>query len=368
MSKSFLFKILRVLFLIGMLIISYLLFSYTFKVLYPIIVAMVMSYVINPFVNVLEKKLKFPRPIAAITVISALFLFMISTIYLIVAEVIQGTAYLANKIPEQFHAFITYMENFFNTTILPIYEKLMSIFHTLEPAQQLNIQEHIQQLASHIATTGASFLQDFLLKIPEFITMLPNSLTVFVFIVLATFLITNDWHRLEAATKKVIPFSVKTSTEHVLKHLKKAIFGFAKAQLILMFITAGVIFIGLLFFQVEHALTIALLAAAADLLPYVGTGIVFLPWIIYLFITANYSMTISLILLYMFIVILRQVLEPKILSTSIGINPLAALIALFIGIQLWGFLGIIVAPILLVVLNAFHQAGVTKQLWQFIKG
>ncbi|UJL45043.1 sporulation integral membrane protein YtvI [Virgibacillus sp. NKC19-16] len=368
MSKSFLFKILRVLFLIITVFISYLLIQYTFPILYPILVAMVMSYLINPFVNLLENKLKFPRPVAAITVISTMFGIVISAIFLIVAEVIQGTAYLANKIPEQFHAFITYMEDFFNTTILPIYEKLLSFFHTLDPSQQLNIQEHIQQLASHIATTGATFLQDFLLKIPDFITMLPNSLTVFVFIVLATFLITNDWYRLEKSTKKIIPSSVKTSTGHVLKHLKKAMFGFAKAQLILISITAGIIFIGLLFFQVEHALTIALLASAADLLPYVGTGIIFIPWIIYLFITGEYSMTISLILLYMFIIVLRQILEPKILSTSIGLHPLAALVALFIGLQLWGFIGIIVAPILLVVLNAFHQAGVTKQLWLFIKG
>ncbi|MBY7143848.1 sporulation integral membrane protein YtvI [Virgibacillus sp. NKC19-3] len=368
MSKSFLFKILRVLFLIGTLLISYLLISYTFPILYPIIVAVIISYLINPFVTILENKLKFPRPIAVFTVICTMFSFVLSTVFLIIAEIIQGTAFLADKVPEHFHALITLMEDFFNTTILPAYEKLMSFFHMLDASHQVTITEHIQQFASHIATTGAAYLQDFLLKIPAVLSMLPNSLTVFVFIVLATFLITNDWNRLVKSAKRIIPSSVKTSTGEVLNHLKKAIFGFAKAQVILISITAGIIFIGLLFFQVEHALTIALLAAAADLLPYVGTGIIFIPWIIYLFITAEYSMTISLILLYMFIIVLRQVLEPKILSTSIGLHPLAVLVALFIGIQVWGFVGIIVAPILLVVFNAVHQAGITKQLWLFIKG
>src|SRR5699024_11493170 len=65
--------------------------------------------------------------------------------------------------------------------------------------------------------------------------------------------------------------------------LKKALSGFFKAQLILITITAGSIYIGLLIVGIDHALTIALLAAGVDLLPYIGTGIIFIPWIIYLF-------------------------------------------------------------------------------------
>src|SRR5690625_7405076 len=82
-----------------------------------------------------------------------------------------------------------------------------------------------------------------------------------------------------------------------------------------------------------------------DLLPFIGTGTVFIPWVGYLFLIGHYSLTIHLTLLYMFILVTRQILEPKILATSIGVTPLAALFTLFISIQIWGVLpGIIISP------------------------
>src|SRR5699024_2333761 len=135
-------------------------------------------------------------------------------------------------------------------------------------------------------------------------------------------------------------------------------------QLILISITGCIIFISLSILRIEHALTIALLATAADLLPFVGTGIVFVPWIAYLFITGNYAMTINLLIIYMFIVISRQIIEPKVISANIGLHPLSALLALFIGIKIWGLLGVFIAPTLLVLLKALQQAGISKQLWE----
>ncbi|MBP1968874.1 sporulation integral membrane protein YtvI [Virgibacillus natechei] len=368
MSKPLLFRFLRALLLISIIICSYLLIKYTFSLLYPIVLALLISYLINPFVNFFQHTIRFPRPFATASVIIGLFIFLLGSLFLIVTELIQGSAYLAEKLPAHFHAFITAVKEFIDTSILPLYHKLISYFHTLEPSQQLTINENIQQLANNIASTGADLLQRLLLNIPVVLSMLPNSVAVFTFIVLATFLFTNDWPRLENAIRKMIPSSLDTSTKQVLRYLKKAVLGFVKAQVILIAITAGIIFIGLTILQVEHALTITLIAAAADLLPYVGTGIIFIPWIIYLFITGDYGMTISLIILYMHIIIVRQVLEPKILSSSMGLSPIAVLIAVFIGLQLWGFLGLVIAPVLLVSLNAFHQAGITHRLWIFIKG
>src|SRR5699024_5390579 len=151
-------------------------------------------------------------------------------------------------------------------------------------------------------------------------------------------------------------------------HFKKALTGFMKAQFILIFITMLIIFAGLSLLKVDHAVTIALLAALVDLFPYIGTGIIFIPWAVYLFITGNYSLTIGLTLLYMFIIIVRQFLEPKILSSNIGLHPLAVLIVLFISMQLWGVSGIIIAPILVVVGIVLFQTEIFHKVLMFIKG
>ena len=68
------------------------------------------------------------------------------------------------------------------------------------------------------------------------------------------------------------------------------------------------------------------------------------------------SFAIGLAVLYIIVIVQRQLIEPKILSSSIGLDPLATLIALFIGYKWIGFLGLILGPIVLVIINTLHRA------------
>ncbi len=81
-----------------------------------------------------------------------------------------------------------------------------------------------------------------------------------------------------------------------------------------------------------------------DLLPYLGAGSVFVPWIMYLAIAGQLPQSIGLGVLYIVVLIQRQLTEPKILSKSIGLDPLATLIALFAGFKLFGILGLVAGP------------------------
>ncbi|GAB3065145.1 sporulation integral membrane protein YtvI [Virgibacillus ainsalahensis] len=368
MYKPVLLQIFRAIIVIALLLITYFTIKHVIMPLYPILLAIILAYMINPLVTFLEHRMKFPRSFATVTILFTVFVLVIGAFIFIITELIQGTIYLAEKVPTAYQVFFTNMEELIEREILPIYHKLISFFHTLDASYQISIKEKLQEITNYIALTGASLVEEFFLFIQSVLTALPNSATAFVFIVLATFFITNDWHQIKQSAMKVLPSSIFPLVSDIVSHLKQAIVGFTKAQIILISITAGIIFTGLTILQIEHALTIAFISAGLDLLPYIGTGVIFIPWIIYLFIAADYSLTISLCILYILIIIIRQIMEPKILSNSIGLNPLAALTALFVGIQLWGFLGMIIAPILLVLLNAFHQAGFFLKIWKFVKG
>lgn len=368
MYKPFLFQVIRFLAVIVAVLGIYFFAIYTSDFLFPVLFAILLSFLINPIVSFFENKLKFPRPVASAAVILALFGFIMGIIVFIMTELIQGTAYLAEILPKQVQILTGAVEEFFNSKLVPLYHKTVDFFHSLDPAQQSAITDNIQEILDNISILAVDLLHRLLSAIPAILSSLPNSVAVVIFIVLAAFFITNDWQALSKSVKKGIPASVSPSIKRALEQLKKAVSGFIKAQFLLLSITTCIVYIGLLIFKIEHALTIAIIAAAVDLLPYIGTGVIFIPWIIYLFITANYSMTISLIVLYMLIVILRQILEPKILSSHIGLNPLAALLSLFAGVQFWGVPGLIIAPLLLILFTALHQAGILTQLWQFIRG
>ncbi len=297
-----------------------------------------------------------------------LFLFFVGIVLLIITEVYQGTAFLAVQIPEYIQTFVLFLESFFNTNILPLYEKIISFFHSLDEQQQATIQSYIRSFTDFITSTGTDMLQNSLAKIPEILAVVPGSLTTLTFILLATFMMTNDLENIKRIASRMLPEKTRQSTNQLFHYIKLAVTGYLRAQLFLIFISACLILTGLLILRVEHALTIALIAAAVDLIPYLGTGIIFIPWIIYLYAVADYSLTIGITVLYMIVIISRQILEPKILSSNIGIHPLIVLTTMFVGIQLWGIAGLLVAPIFTVLGNAIYQAGIFQALWNFIRG
>lgn len=70
----------------------------------------------------------------------------------------------------------------------------------------------------------------------------------------------------------------------------------------------------------------------------------------------------------MVVIIVRQLIEPKILSDQLGVRPLITLIVMFVCYQIWGFIGIIFAPFLIVIYNAFYRAGIVRKIIQFVNG
>lgn len=368
MPLNQLYRLIRFLLVLVILAFSLICFIYIAKYTYPFIVALIIAFFMNPMVNFFEEKINLTRPVAVFVSILLVLAVITGAITLLVIELINGTSYLADQIPNNFKALVIFFQEFVTQQIIPIYEKLASMLDTLEHSQQTTIMQNVQQIGNDIASNGARFIQNLLEKVPLALGQLPNYITVLVFSLLGTFFISKDWYKLQKMYVKMLPYNISASTREVIYGLKKALLGFIKAQCTLISITATIVLVGLLILRVDHAITIAIITGLVDLLPYLGTGIVFIPWILYMFLTGNYFLTIGLSILYITIVVQRQLMEPKVLSQNIGLNPLATLIALFVGFRFFGLTGLIIGPIILVVINTLYQTGVLNQVWSFIKG
>jgi len=313
-------------------------------------------------------KIRLPRSLAVIiTLLSILSLFA-GVITLLITEIVSGSDYLSHNVPKQLHTLIQSGEDFLVYTLIPFIEKVTLLFNTLENDQQQTILDNVQNIGTTIATTIGNFIQDFFQKIPVFIGWFPNAATVLIFSTLATFFISYDWARLQSYIKLLTPEKIIKSSGSVFKELKKALFGFIKAQLTLTSFTALLSLIGLLILKIDYAITIAILIGIVDILPYLGSGAIFVPWIIYQAVVGDMSLAIGLGILYLIIIVQRQLLEPKILSSNIGLDPLATLISIFVGFKLFGFFGLIIGPIILVTLHTLHKVSVFKDIWRFIVG
>ena len=101
--------------------------------------------------------------------------------------------------------------------------------------------------------------------------------------------------------------------------------GYLRAQLILMLITMGQTLLGLYLLGIDYALLITLIVGFLDLLPVLGPGLIFVPWIVMAFLMNDLRLAVSLLVLYGIISIVRQLIQPKVVGDNIGIHPLETL-------------------------------------------
>lgn len=126
---------------------------------------------------------------------------------------------------------------------------------------------------------------------------------------------------------------------------------YLKAQLIIESIIFCVLFIGFLILKIEFAAVLAFVTAIVDAVPILGTGTVLIPIAIFNFLSGNSSLGWGMLILYGTALLVRQFCEPKIVGEKLGIHPLATLIALFVGLKLFGLAGLILGPVFTIFLK-----------------
>ncbi len=366
MNRDFLFKLLRFLFVIAIAISSVFALIYLSRLTAPFIIGFFIALLINPLVDFLQSKAKMSRGFSVFTSIIVILGVISTAITLLINEIISGFAYLSKIVPVRFNQFTIFIENFYSTKIIPIYNNLLIMFEDLDQDQRSTVLDSVQILGTNLTNAFSTLTQSTANGLYTLILKLPNMATLLIISLLATFFISKDWYRLIKRLHQIVPEKVHDKIDQIHLSLQRALLGFLKAELKLTFMTACLVLIGLLILRVEHALTIALIIWLVDFFPYIGAIIIFLPWIIFSFTTGDITLGIGLSILYGLIVAQRQLIKPKILSSSIGISPLATIFAMFVGFKLIGVLGIILGPLTYIFIKTLHETGIFKTIWKFI--
>lgn len=118
------------------------------------------------------------------------------------------------------------------------------------------------------------------------------------------------------------------------------------SQLKLMGVTFCLLFAGFSLLRVGYPLLIALLVALVDALPVLGTGSVLIPWALVCFLEGSAARALGLLGLYATAALTRSVLEPKLVGSHLGLDPLVTLMAMYCGLRLWGLGGMLLLPML----------------------
>ncbi|RTE09244.1 sporulation integral membrane protein YtvI [Paenibacillus whitsoniae] len=343
-------------------------FYYIIPLIYPFIFGWVIALLLNPVVNFFHFKCKLPRWLS-VTLSMVLFLALVAAVItLLVANIIVELGALSDKIQIQVNKWVEQFNVFINSTTFQGWINRMNEFFENNPKYQETVNNHLSSSAGSIADVSKYVIATIFDALKAFLTSLPNIATITIIVMLATFFISKDWYGLITKYKGLTSDVIVRTTKLIRNDLQKALFGYIRAQLILVSLTALVVIIGLLILRVDYAITIGLLTGLADLMPYLGTGAVMVPWILYVFFAqGDIGLGIGLSVLYGVIVVARQIMEPKVLASSVGLDPLATLIAMFVGLKLFGLLGLIIGPVSLILIGAFYRARIFHDIAAYIQ-
>jgi sporulation integral membrane protein YtvI len=207
------------------------------------------------------------------------------------------------------------------------------------------INDFIESIAGNLLSSIGSAIPGILSTI---LKALPEILLGLVVTIIAAFYFTLDGERIRNGIRSILPESAKAMLSHIKKEAAVAAIGYLRSYSLILLITFAEMFFGLSVLGVEYSLLLAAITAVVDILPVLGVGIVLLPWALSALVTKDIFLGAGLLILYVITVAVRQFIEPRIVGENLGLHPLLTLAAFYLGYRLFGFAGILVAPLALV--------------------
>ncbi len=188
-------------------------------------------------------------------------------------------------------------------------------------------------------------------------TSVPSMLLAIVLTIMGTYYMSSDRERIFAFFHRTFPAGMIRKGVLLKRDLFRALFGQIRAQLLVSLLITVVVLLGLLIQQKPYWLLLGLLIGMADALPVLGAGLFLIPWSLIGFVTSDTATGVGMALLYVAVVVTRQIAEPRIVGKSLGLYPLATMMAMFAGYQFTGnVLGLLLGPVLLNLLKVVLQA------------
>lgn len=367
--RSFIINTVFVVIIVGLF---YLAIKYALGIVWPFVVAFFLAMLLQRPVNFLSTKTPLKRGISSVIMVLFVLVIVGSILGLIIGRIVIELKgffdYLLIKM-EDAPAFVDQIQAWLSDTFsfLPksLHESIMTATENF-----LNRLMGIEAKASADAIQAENSGIDFsLLSSPlgavwgtaKQIPMI--AVGVLVCVVSCCFM-TTDYRTL----RDMILSQLSQKRQSAVIRTKQVTFStlgkMGKAYSIILFVTFMEMLLGLSFLKLIHVydsgyiFAIAFITAVVDIIPVLGTGTILIPWALWSLFTGDVGLGIGLLVVYAIISVIRQVIEPKLVASQLGLPPFVTIMAMYIGSQLFGFIGLFLLPITVMLLKVLNDEGV----------
>lgn len=324
---------------------------------WPFLVAIIFALLLERSINFITAKTNAPRKIVGTILVIILYALVGLIICLIVTSLVREVISISVKIPENLEELKVVYNN--------LYSRVSEFMNTLP-----------QEVVTKVYDTGLKLIESlgaYAVKLIEgliaFVKFFPSMLIYIIITFLATLFLVTDRRVIARLAGDVLPSKLLKKISKVISTCLSTLGKYLRAQCIMISITFIELFIAFVILKIDFPLSLAVVVALVDALPILGTGTVLIPWAIYSAITGNLGFGIGLIVTYIVITVVRQLVEPRIVSANVGVHPFITLLAMYIGFKIFGLIGMIIGPVCMIIFkNVFDimfKAGYFKSLFVY---
>lgn len=324
----------------------YIFFGKILSLFLPFIIAFLIGRLLQNPINRLRSRLKWPVPCLGFILTTVVIFFLGFVFFLLANQLIAEAQRLFDKLSENSEVILSSVSSFLDEAG----KKLPFIYDYMDRDV---IYGTVTEVIKNIITALTSQLAGIL---TAFVKGIPDIGLFFVVLVIASFYFSMDYKRISTSIASMLPKRMKSRVADAVDRLKTTCIGYIKAYSVILLITFAELFVGFLILKVNYATTLAMIIALLDMLPVIGTGTVLVPAGIINLLMNNYGLGIGILILFGIISIVREVIEPKIVGSSIGMHPLLTLVAMYVGYKLFGLWGILLLPPAVIPMRSFISA------------
>lgn len=316
----------------------------------PFFIGWIISLIANPLVQFFEKKLKIVRKASSVIVIVVVLGLVVFACYGIIAGAVREMKQFSQDIPTMVEGAKEEYRNV-AANVGQFVDKLPEETQAFIRQVAGNLSGYVSESVKNIGKTS---IVD---KAGDFAANVPDILAGMIFGLLASYFFIAEKEVVDAGARKLIPEILKKKMQSFKTDLLDVIAGYFKAQLKIMLIVYVLLCIGLAILKVPYFLIWGFLIALLDMLPIFGTGTVLLPWAAIELLSGNFRMAIGLLIVYVVTLLTHQLIQPKLIGDSIGLNPFATLFFIYVGFKLKGVIGMIIAIPIGMILYKMYKSG-----------
>ncbi|MBR5485782.1 MAG: sporulation integral membrane protein YtvI [Oscillospiraceae bacterium] len=305
--------------------------------LLPFVIGFAIAFFLKPAAVWLTRATSIKRKGVSFIVILMFYLLVGNIVWL-------AGAYLLKEIGLFLHGLPQFYDKYVMTVSSKLNLWLTAKLESVSPQAAFSASELLRWLSGQTSDILSDLSANAILKITEFARKLPMIMVTFLFSVICSVFISMDYNNIVSYILELMPFEWRKTVFKAKDFLLKTFGRLIKAYGIILSLTLAQLWLGLSLLGAEHAFLMALIISLLDILPIVGAGGVLVPWGLYEVVLGSTAQGIGLLILYVLVVVVRNMAEPKIVGKQMGLHPVLTITAMYAGMKLFGLIGVIAAP------------------------